>query len=337
MAVPTPIPLHSLAQARGIEIGAAVRVRPLRTEPLYAETLRREFNLLTPEVAMKWKYLRPNRDTYSFDDADTIVDFAIANGMTIRGHTLVWDVNLPRWLVNGNFTSDQLTEILREHIYTVVGRYRGRVAVWDVVNEAVATDGSLKDTFWLRGIGPQYIELAFRWAREADPTARLFYNDAWGEGLGRKSDGIYNLVKDLLARGVPIHGVGLQMHMSLGDPRRPEDVKSNMNRLAKLGLEIHVTEMTVKLKEPVTEETLMAQAMVYRDVLTAALSVKNFKAFVLWGFTDKYSSIPGRFPGHGASLMLDENYRPKPAYTAVRDVLAGAGLNPSRPGVSLEE
>jgi endo-1,4-beta-xylanase len=214
-----------------------------------------------------------------------------------------------------------LIEILREHVTTVVGRYRGRIVAWDVVNEAVADDGSLRDTIWSRGIGPEYVEMAFRWAHEADPDALLFYNDYGGEGLGRKSDGIYGLVGDLVARGVPVHGVGLQMHVSLGWSPRPQDVAANVARLAELGLEVHVTEMDVRIKAPVTEEELAQQARVYRDLLQVCLSAQSCKAFLLWGFTDRHSWIPHFFTGWDAALIYDEAYRPKPAYDMLRDTM----------------
>jgi len=320
----TPGPsLRSLAQARGIRIGAAVAPEPLLGETLYAETLGREFNILTTESAMKFEPVHPSRDHYTFCYADAIVAFAKASDMQVRGHTLVWHHQLPGWLTEGNFTRDELEMILQEHIFTVVGRFRGQVTYWDVVNEAVADDGSLRDTIWLRGIGPEYIDLAFRWAHEADPQARLFYNDYGGEGLGPKSDAIYSLVQGLLQRGVPIHGVGLQMHISLGSSPKPQDVVENMNRLGALGLEVHITELDVRIEGPVTEEKLAAQASIYCDLLEVCLSAQNCKAFVLWGFTDRHSWIPQFFPGSGAALIFDESYHPKPAYNALIDVLSG--------------
>jgi endo-1,4-beta-xylanase len=315
--------LRSLAQVRGIRIGAAVAVQPLRSEAIYAETLAREFNMLTPENVMKFAPLRPSRDGYDFDKADAIVDFAETHAMQVRGHVLVWHQQLPSWLTEGNWTRDELIEILHEHIATVVGRYRGRILAWDVVNEAVTDDGSLVDTIWLRGIGPDYIDMAFRWAHEADPDALLFYNDYGGEGLGDKSEAIYALAGDLLQRGAPMHGIGLQMHVSVDRHPEPQDVAANISRLSTLGLEVHITEMDVRIKDPATQEELAEQARVYRDVLEVCLSAQNCKAFVLWGFTDCHSWIPYFLEGWDAALIFDESYRPKPAYSALMDGLAG--------------
>jgi endo-1,4-beta-xylanase len=213
--------------------------------------------------------------------------------------------------------------VLRGHITTVVGRYRGRIAAWDVVNEAIEEDGTLRDTFWLRIIGPEYIDMAFQWAHEADPDALLFYNDYASEGLGRKSDAVYALVQDMLERDVPIHGVGLQSHLVLTSPPVFKDVLANIKRLSDLGLLVHVTEMDVRMRGEPTEARLERQARVYSAFLEACLEAENCTAFVLWGFTDRHSWIPGERPGWGSALIFDESYQPKPAYEAMREALSG--------------
>jgi endo-1,4-beta-xylanase len=165
--------------------------------------------------------------------------------------------------------------------------------------------------------------LAFRWAHEADPEAQLFYNDYEGEGLNPKSDAIYKLVRGLRKRGVPIHGVGLQMHVTTESPPRAEEVTVNMNRLASLGLKVQITEMDVRTGRTVTERELARQARIYGDMLGACLSAPNCTAFVLWGFTDRYSWIPHSFPRHNSALIFDASYHPKPAYHELIDVLTG--------------
>lgn len=272
---------------------------------------------------MKFRFLHPERDRYDFTDADTLVTFAEDNNMKVRGHTLVWHLELPQWLTEGNFTRQQLLQILRDHIYTVVGHYRGKVFAWDVVNEGIGDNNQLRDTIWLKVIGPDYIDLAFRWAHEADPKARLFYNNYGGEGLGEKSDAIYNLVRGMVERGVPIHGVGLQMHVGLNNAPPTADVAANIQRFAALGLDVHITEMDVKLQDGTgtQAERFAAQAKIYRDMLGVCLSKRNCKAFVLWGFTDKHSWIPWFTKKPDAALIFDRFYRPKPAYNALREVL----------------
>jgi endo-1,4-beta-xylanase len=313
--------MRNCAQTDGVQIGAAAAARGLQDDPRYAETLTQYFSMVTPENAMKFGPIHPAQNLYDFDNADYIADFAQANGMQVRGHTLVWHNQLPRWVEKGDWTKEELMEVLRDHIYTVVGRYRGRVAAWDVVNEALNEDGTLRDTIWLRVIGPEYIEMAFRWAHEADPDALLFYNDYNAEGINRKADGVYALVEDLVQRDVPIHGVGLQMHLDLTRHLDSESVAANIERLSTLGVQVHITEMDVRIPTPVTEEKLKAQAAVYGDMLRVCLSSENCTAFVLWGFTDNYSWVPSAFPGYGSALIFDEHYEPKPACEALEEVI----------------
>jgi len=317
--------LRFLAKTRGIYIGSCVAVGPLQQEPKYAETLAREFNIVTPENAMKFASIHPAPARYTFEGADAIVTFARSHNMQVRGHTLVWHypTQVPSWVTERGRDREEMMAILRDHIHTVVGHFRGKVRWWDVVNEGIGDDGSLRDTIWLRGIGPDYMELAFHWAHEADPKTRLFYNDYGAEGLNKKSDAIFELVKDLRRRGVPIHGVGLQMHL-FGEPPRPQEVAVNMKRLNDLGLEVQITEMDVPIQgmSGTTEEKLAAQARIYRDMLETCLSAKNCTAFVMWGFTDSHSWIPWFTGNPDAPLIFDENYSPKPAYFALADALA---------------
>jgi endo-1,4-beta-xylanase len=314
--------LRSSAQTRGLLIGAAVAEQPLKNEGTYSQALAREFNIIVPENAMKFGPLRPSRTQFSFADADAIVDFAGAHDMKVRGHSLVWHNQNPQWLTNGNFSRSEISQILKEHIQTVVTRYRGRIYAWDVVNEAIDNNSKRRETFWLNALGEDYIEQVFLWAREADPDAKLFYNDYGGEALGPKSDAIHDLLRNLKARGTPIDGVGLQSHFQSERPPNMGDVATNMKRLAALRLEIHVTEFDARMPLPSTEQKLQKQAEIYRDYLSVCLSVSSCKAFLTWGFTDKYSWIPGRFAGTGAALPFDESYRPKPAFGALLDVLA---------------
>ncbi len=263
----------------------------------------------------------PGAGQFDFADADRIVDFTTAHRMKMRGHTLVWHRQLPRWLVDGNFSKSQVSGILKQHIQTVVGHYRGRVETWDVVNEAIDDGTGLRETFWSKMLGGDYIAQALGWARDADPSAKLFYNDYDGEALGPKSDAIYYLLKSLKRRGLPINGVGLQSHFLLEDPPKMTDVAANMKRLAALGLELQVTEFDVRMTLPTTEQKLQDQAEIYHAYLSTCLSIAKCTAFLGWGFTDKYSWVPEFFEGKGAALPFDEMFRPKPAYRAMAHAL----------------
>jgi endo-1,4-beta-xylanase len=313
--------LRSLAQSTGIHFGTAVNADVLKSDTAYARLLAREFNLVTPGNALKFSVVQPERGRFDFARADALVAFAEAHHMQVNGHVLVWDQQLPEWLAQGHFSPDELKAILHEHIRTLVTRYRGRIAMWDVAAEAVGEDGKLRETFWSRGIGPDYLALAFRWAHEADPQARLRYNDYGGEGAGAKSDGIYTLAADLRMHRVPIDAVGLQMHVSLNDAPRPADVRINMKRLAALGLQTDITEMDVMLQLPASAGDLKAQARLYRAMLQTCLAVPQCRSFSTWGVTDRYSWIPEFFPGRGAALLFDASGHAKPAYWSIKRAL----------------
>lgn len=325
-------PLRTSATAKGMFIGAAVNMAPFRSEAAYTETLRREFNMLVGENAFKFDAMHPAATTFNFTDTDALVAFAEANGMAIRGHTLVWHSQLPGWLTGGSFTRDQVIAIMRDHIMTVVGRYRGLILAWDVVNEAVGDGGQLRtESLWFQRIGPEYIAMAFQFAREADPDAILYYNDFEAEGGGAKSDGVFNLVSGLVNQGVPIDGVGWQMH-KINPFRISAANRSNAQRLAALGLELSITEMDIRIQLPADAQELQQQSLGYGDAVTFCLSEPSCAAVVTWGFTDKYSWVPSVFNGFGDALIFDTNFQAKPAYTAMQAVLeAGLGTPPPVP------
>jgi endo-1,4-beta-xylanase len=335
----TPRPtLRAAADHAGILVGTAVRPW-LFSEAAYSRTLGREFNLVEPEDAMKWAIVRPTADAFVFGKGDEVVRFAQAHGMKVRGHCLVWDHGNPDWLTKGNFTPAQMSHVLQEHITAEMKHFAGQVFAWDVVNEALDENGRLKDSPWYNhpGIGladknTAYVEQAFRWAHETDANALLFYNENGGEGLGQKSDAIYAMVKDFKQRGVPIDGVGLQMHIFNLD-FDTKAVADNIARLTALGLQVHITELDVSLPLNSTggasDNDLQKQAEIYRGVVRACLQNPGCTAIQTWGFTDKYSWIGSHSHGtRGAALPLDHNYQPKPAYEAMRTELAGKNSKP---------
>jgi endo-1,4-beta-xylanase len=340
--------LREAALTSGMLIGTAVRPAQL-SEVAYASTLAREFNMMEPEDALKWEVVHPEPQTFDFYRADQIADFASRHGMKVRGHTLVWHRQNPKWLTEGKFTSSELAEILEKHIKTVVGHYRGKIFAWDVVNEASDElhPGELRSTIWRDqpGIaiasrqparselearsskpGYAYIEQSFRWAHEADPQALLFYNEgADTEVVNPKSDAIYAMVRDFRQRGVPIDGVGLQMHIS-NLHADVASISANIGRFTALGVQVHITEMDVSLSVDAnanaSSEDLQRQAEIYRQIAAVCLAHRGCTAIQTWGFTDKYSWI-GSHSKHtqGAALLFDQNYRAKPAYQALRNEL----------------
>ncbi len=310
--------LRGAAVAHHLLVGTAVDGRALAGESDYADVLAREYNAVTAENVMKWGLIHPERDRYDFAAADALVGFAEQHNMTVRGHTLAWHSQNPTWLDQGSFTRDEAVGILHDHIATVVGRYRGRVTQWDVINEAVADDGTLRNNVWLRTIGPNYLDLAFQFAHAADPDAQLYYNDYFIESQGPKQNAVFALVTGLRARGVPIDGVGFQTHIVSVEAAPSEAaLAASLARLGDAGFAVAITELDVGLALPADQGQLQRQAAVYRSALAACLATPRCDTFVTWGFTDRHSWIPGHTPGRGAALPFDAQLRPKPAYEAL--------------------
>ncbi len=327
--------LREYADQKKILIGAAVEPS-LFKEPAYVATLAREFNMIEAENALKWAAIRPDRGTFNFKPGDEVVAFAKQHKMKVRGHTLLWSEYNPAWLTKGKFTPSQLSDLLHEHITNVMKHYAGEVFAWDVVNEVFEADGDVEPSIWydqpgigLNGQGTVYVEKAFRWAREADPRALLFYNDYDTEGLNPKSDAVYAMVKDFKRRGVPIDGVGIQAHIFNLSTKDIADLEANIARLTALGLQVHITELDVGLPldakgQVANAVDLQRQAEIYRFIAAACLKQAGCTALQTWGFTDKYSWVPGFTKGaKGAALLFDKAYVAKPAYRALLSVLKG--------------
>lgn len=332
--------LRQAAEARGVHIGTAVGSR-LLSEPEYAQILGTEFSQLEPENEMKFGLIHPRPDSdsqpYNFRGADELVAFAKSHHMRVRGHTLVWHRQVAPWLTAraqppNQLAPSELSDILHKHVQAVVGHYAGKVYAWDVVNEAFNDDGTMRETIWydLPGIGyagqgTKYIEQALRWAHAADRHAKLFYNDFDTESINPKSDAIYAMAADFKKRRVPLDGIGFQLHLDLAfdNPETLASFGKNLKRFAALGVEIHFTEIDVRIKDS-TPASLEAQAHLYSEITKACLELPACKAIQTWGFTDKHSWIPGSHPGQGWALLWDADYKKKPAYSAMMDALSSA-------------
>ncbi|KGM14035.1 endo-1,4-beta-xylanase [Cellulomonas bogoriensis] len=302
---------------------------PFTTDEAYREVLAEQFSSLSAENQMKWEFIHPEQGEYDFGPADAIVDFAEENGQVVRGHTLLWHSQNPEWLEEGDFTPEELREILREHIETVVGRYAGRIQQWDVANEIVDDDAEIRteENIWIRELGIEIVSDAFRWAHEADPEAELFLNDYSVEGINAKSDVYYGLAQDMLDDGVPLHGFGVQGHLST-QYGYPGDLQQNLQRFADLGLKTAITEIDVRIVMPEDGQpdqgAFEQQAAYYRMSLEACLAVEGCDSFTLWGFVDRYSWVPVFFPEEGAATVMEDDYSPRPAFTALLQALEAA-------------
>jgi endo-1,4-beta-xylanase len=321
----TAATLKAAADCTGRLIGAALSSQRL-SESGYA-TAAKEFNYVTCENEMKWDQIEPSKGQFSWSAADQVVNFASSNGMKVKGHTLVWYNQLPQW-VSSLSNKDDVRSAMLAHIKGVMQHYKGKVAVWDVVNEAVSIEGtSFRDCPFYKYLGEKYIDEAFKAAREADPDVKLYYNDYNDEGLTPKSDFVYKLLKRLVTDGVPIDGVGMQMHYGKpNDTFTIADLKANIQRIVDLGLEVVYSEMDVHRCSGMTDTE---QTTLYHDLIAACVAEPKCKAVTFWGITDKYSWLNSYSPlgcsGSQKPLgdLWDDNYKKKSAYTGVLKALLG--------------
>jgi endo-1,4-beta-xylanase len=318
--------LRELAAAAGVEVGACATAEYL-SDRRYAALLGGEFGRLALENDLKWGAVHPEPERYAFGPADRLVGFAERHDMSVTGHALVWHVENPGWLTGRSRDREALAAALRSHVRRVVGRYGDRIDSWVVVNEAVADSGGLRETFWLEELGEGYVAEAFR-AAAKHTDADLLYND-YGLPYDRaKRDRTYRLLSGLLERGVPIDGIGLQLHC-VGVHPTPEQVRETVERFHELGLEVRVTELDVAHRvEEAPEDVAATQASYYRELVAACLDA-GVERITFWGVTDDRSWLtswrdyPERYTGQ--PLLFDGEGRAKPAYDAVAAVLRERG------------
>lgn len=333
------VPALKEAYAAHFSFGAAIDAQ----YSSYEETIGRHFNSVTAENEMKFDALQPTEGNFTFAGADQMVDFAVSRGMDVRGHALIWHNQTPAWVFSGS--SDQVLARMRTHIRTVMQHYQGKVQAWDVVNEAINDDGTLRGVSggsgWYEALGVSYIEEAFRAAREADPTAKLFYND-FAHYHPPRRQAIYEMLAGLIADGVPIDGVGIQSHLHLEvssthevtSSQTVEELETAIEMYASLGLEVQITEVDVSLydlgedppsvffnSENLTSDTLEQQAERYGAFFEMFRRHSDvISSLTLWGIVDSNTWL-SEFPSgqEDFPLLFDANQQPKPAFWSVVD------------------
>ena len=318
--------LHQLAAAKGITFGTCVNSQWFsnQTGGTYDNILKNEFAMVVAENEMKVDAIEPSQNNFNFSNGDKLVNFAMSNNMKVRGHTLVWHSQLPGWMGNWSGSRDGLISAMNNHITKTMQHYKGKVAEWDVVNEACDDSGNgLRRSVWTNKIGNDFIDIAFQTARQADPDALLFYNDYNIEDMGAKSNTAYNMIKSMKERGIPIDGVGFQCHFINGmSSSQLAAIEQNVKRYAALGLQVSFTELDIRMNDSENQTNgFNTQGSNYKSLMEIALRNDNVKTFVVWGFTDKYSWIPQTFPGTGRGLIYDNNFNPKPAYHGIKEAL----------------
>lgn len=321
-------------------VGAALNAAQFsEVDTVAARIVKAQFNSITPENVLKWGSVHPRPGTYDFVAADRYVAFGERHGMFIVGHNLVWHNQTPRWVFEDAggrpLSRDTLLARLRDHIHTVVGRYRGRIKGWDVVNEALDDDGTLGRTPWLTMLGEDYVASAFRFAHEADPDAELYYNDYSLENAPKRR-GAVALVQRLQHEGIPIAAVGLQNHDRLDWPTAAQE-DSTIEAFAALGVRVMITELDVDVLprgadpfvDGLPDSLQQALARRYAELFGSYLRHRGTVTRVtFWGVTDRDSWL-NNWPVRGRTnypLLFDRDGRPKPAFAAV------IGTAPARQG-----
>lgn len=312
--------MKGLADKRKLVFGVSVKAGDV-LNPEVVKLIDENFNLIVPEDTMKWMNIRPKKTFWNWGDMDNMVKFAEEHKIRMKGHTFLWHQQNPPY-VSSLKTKEEAVTLMTEQISTIMDRYRGRIQEYDVCNEPMNEDGTMRDTVWYRTIGPDYLDLAFRTARDADPKAVLVLNDFNNETKGNpKADGFYNLVKGMVDRGVPIDGVGFQMHLAADLPFNEKAIRENIKRFNDLGLSVSFTEIDVRVPVPADAKTEAEQTRIYKALMDMALTEKKAGSFVMWGYTDKLSWIPRNFPGYGAAHLFDDQVRPKAVYYELKDML----------------
>ena len=320
-------------------VGVAVSAQDLKN-PGEVALILSQFNSLTPENAMKMGPIHPEENRYNWKDADAIVAFAQAHGLKVRGHNLCWHEQTPKWLFrdsSGNLVSkDVLLKRLKDHITTVVNRYKGKVYAWDVVNEAIDDDSTkfLRNSLWYQICGEDFIAKAFEYAHEADPNAILFYND-YNTERPEKRERVYRLLKKLIDAKVPVNAVGIQAHWSVYEPE-PEQLVATIKKFASLGLKVQVTELDISIypweknrramrpgeTDAYTAESEKKQSDKYAEVFKIFREYRNvITGVTFWNISDKHTWLDG-YPVPGRKnypLLFDQNLQPKKAYWKVVD------------------
>lgn len=330
--LPSP-PLKTLAAKHGIELGNFA-ISNYLNNPQYSSILSSQFNLAIIDNTPNWYFtdggLRPSPTTYNFSTMDGVVSYAQQHHMAIQAHHLLWGEEkwLPDWLKNGNYSQTQLMNIIHSDINTVVTHYKGKIKEWSVVNEAFTRQQhiyGLNDWWADHTGGDGYIDKAFIWAHQADPNAILILNDFDNEHFNSVSDAMYTYIKGAKARGVPINGIGMQMHIDGTHPPDPDEVAESMERFGKLGVGVYVTEFDVNMSNVPAPDYARdnIEANIYYEMMRACIEAKDCHSFSILGVTDKetwYNYLSGSATD-ARPLLFDQNYKPKPAFYSFRNAL----------------
>jgi endo-1,4-beta-xylanase len=324
--------LKELAASKNIQLGNFAMPKLFGDKP-YTDILVSQFEFALVDNQPNWHFtdvdLRPSATEFNFSRVDEVVKFAEDHHMAIQIHHYIWGEEkwLPEWLLKGDYDKTELMGFIENHIMTMGKRYSGKVREWTVVNEAFSRGQHIYGLhdWWADNIGDQsYIDQSFVWARQADPHSALILNDFNNEGINDISNAMFDYIKDAKKRGIPIDGIGMQMHIDGTHPPTKDEVKSNMERFGELGVKVYVTELDVNMNDVKadTKTKDKIQADIYYEMMRACIESKVCPSFALLGITDKetwYNYLPGT--PDARPLLFDKSYNPKPAFYSFRDAL----------------
>jgi len=288
------------------------------------------FGQLTPANYMKFMYTEPEQNVFNFTGGDVILDIAEKQGKRVRCHNLIWVSQLPDWVLNGVWTAESLTAVMKTHIQTLITHWGARCYSWDVINEALNSDGTFSSSIWYDTIGSEYFFLAYQFAEEAvkqtHADIKLFYNDYGIENPGNKATAAYNLVKELQARHIQIDGVGLESHFEVGaTPSAAQQVEAKQGFLD-LGIDVAITELDIRFTAApyYTAAGEATQAQNYYDSVSSCVQVgPRCIGITVWDFDDAYSWVPSSFAGQGGADIYNDTLQRKPSYYSIAEALEG--------------
>jgi len=321
--------IRDLAKERGRFIGTILNSEWFNDdiEPEFTEIHKTQFNVVVAENEMKFDATEPRENEFNYTKGDKMVEYAQANGLRVRGHALAWHSQVPGWVNNYSGQKEKLLSVLKNHIDSVVGHWKGKVAEWDVVNEAINDDYNADwrstNSVWYEGIGAEFLDSAFVWAHAADPDAELCYNDyslEWGLREKSKASFVVEQVKRWKENGIPITCVGTQTHIEISHETTPQNVRALAKALAELDVTLNITELDIGFPLGSADQLGAAdyakQGHLYRQFMDVFLEEPNMGEFVIWGLTDAHSWLDGQ-QGKTQGLLYDKQYNPKPAYDSV--------------------
>lgn len=308
-------------------VGVAVNINEFNSDLTYKTIVSNEFNSITAENVFKAENLHPTQVDFYWSEADALMNYCLQNNKRMHGHTLIWHNQLPIWMVEFTGTKEDWEEMFKQHIQTIVAHFKGKVASWDVVNEAFNEDGTLRNTIWKEHIGEDYIEKAFVYAKQSDPDALLFYNDYNLESNTTKRNAVLSYFNQLRGKGITIDGIGLQMHVGILYPS-PAQIQEAISVVVLSDYKLHLSELDISVNQQGLDiepnaQLFLEQAQYLEKIIQEYKKVpKQLQhGITVWGVSDKHTWIRTFFNREDYPLLFDDNYQKKPAYFKLKELL----------------